>query len=225
MQEIKIVSARNVEISFQKMICPSGYSEIKCIMSEKNLFQFYTFAKREVIKAGYQQEIDVVEERRFEEQTADDFFFEYVWVVLNSGMKNKVALKIYENAKKIGMDAIKHKGKRDAIEQANVCRYIWFKKLQEMKSIDEQLIFLEMLPWIGPITKYHLARNLGIDVAKPDRHLQRIADHFKYFDVQKMCNTLSLQTNERIGTIDLVLWRFATINPPWKAEGGKIPGW
>ena len=73
---------------------------------------------------------------------------------------------------------------------------------------------METLPWIGPITKYHLARNLGIDVAKPDRHLVRLAKRFGYNEstgVQQMCEELAERTRDRIGVVDVVLWRYANL--------------
>lgn len=152
------------------------------------------------------------------------FLLEYVYVVLNSGMKNQVAEKIYRRFLEEGSKSIRHEGKRKAIVKAQLYYKTWFKELKH-GSVLEKLDYLETLPWIGPITKYHLARNLGIDVAKPDRHLQRIADHFKYNDVQKMCNTLSLMTGERVGVVDVVLWRFCNLFPPWKAEDSDILGW
>jgi hypothetical protein len=39
----------------------------------------------------------------------------------------------------------------------------------------ERLEYLGSLPWIGAITKYHAARNFGVDCVKPDIHLTRLA--------------------------------------------------
>jgi len=82
-----------------------------------------------------------------------------------------------------------------------------------MNNINEQLEYLKSLPWIGDITKYHLARNLGLDVAKPDRHLMRLAKIFKYDDVQKMCQDVAERSKDRIGTVDVVLWRYCNLVP------------
>lgn len=67
--------------------------------------------------------------------------------------------------------------------------------------------YLGTLPWIGKITKWHLARNMGIDVAKPDRHLVRLCEEFGFKDVQKMCGFISKRTGDRIGLVDVILWR------------------
>jgi hypothetical protein len=67
---------------------------------------------------------------------------------------------------------------------------------------------LEKFPYIGTVTKFHLAKNLGLDVAKPDRHLVRVANRFGYEDVQKMCRDIFDICGDKIAVADLVLWRF-----------------
>ncbi|MCL4328727.1 MAG: hypothetical protein M1410_04010 [Candidatus Thermoplasmatota archaeon] len=70
---------------------------------------------------------------------------------------------------------------------------------------------LREFPYIGPVTYYHLAKNIGIPVAKPDRHLSRLASRSGFRDVQEFCEFLSRKTGDRIQVIDIVLWRYATI--------------
>jgi hypothetical protein len=145
------------------------------------LIQFYRHARTTCIEKGYASEIDIVNGRHFGTSTAEDFLGQYVWVVLNSGMKNQVAERIYERFKlKRDLETIRHVGKRSAIKTALQNYQKWFNALL---YADNKLSFLETLPWIGPITKYHLARNLGLDVAKPDRHLVRLANRFGFKDV------------------------------------------
>jgi len=176
------------------------------------ILEFYNQAESEVIKNGYAKEITMVECRKFEDQTPRTLFFEFVYVVCNSGMRNQVAEKIYKNYVKNGISAINHPNKKKAIQQGERYYETWFETLKDQASDEERLEYLESLPHIGKITKYHLARNLGIDCAKPDRHLMRLADHFGYSDVQEMCKALSDVTGERIGTVDVVLWRYCNIN-------------
>lgn len=202
-----------------------------------NLLEFYNYAKQEVIKAGYLKEIELVEGRKFEYMNADKFFNEYAFVVLSSGISNKAAMSMFTELMETSkISSIKHEGKRKALEQADVNYTKWFDLLKTCGTVDKKLEYLETLPWIGPITKYHLARNLGIDVAKPDRHLIKIAHHFNYeyrkypgakiiIDVQMMCRHISEKTGDRIGTVDLILWRTAQNRPPWKTKTGEIPGW
>ena len=48
-------------------------------------------------------------------------------------------------------------------------------------------------------------------VAKPDRHLTRIANRAGYTEVQKFCIEISRLSGDSIPVVDIVLWRFATI--------------
>ena len=71
---------------------------------------------------------------------------------------------------------------------------------------DDLIAFCETLPWIGPITKFHLAKNLGSNVAKPDVHMLRLAKR-SGTAAQELCERLSRETGYRAATIDLILWR------------------
>ena len=141
------------------------------------------------------------------------FFKEYSWVVINSGMKNSVAEKIFKNFwnnGSIDFSAINHPNKNKAMKK--VFKRLDFYFLHFTKS-KNKLMYLKSLPHIGDITKYHLARNLGLNYAKPDRHLVRISNLFNYTNVQEFCKKLSILTDDPIGLVDLVLWRFATLYP------------
>lgn len=176
------------------------------------LLSFYKEAKEYCIRMGYQREIDIVDNRVFVDQTSDDLFREYVFVVCNSGMKNQVAQGIFNAYMEQGVSAINHPGKHNAIERAESEYKQWFEQLHHSAC---KVTYLGSLPFIGNITKYHLARNLGIDVAKPDRHLSRLAVIFRYDDVQKMCKFISDKTGDRIGTVDVVLWRYCVLVPSY----------
>lgn len=174
------------------------------------LGRFYTTAKKYCIDNGFAQEIEFVTNNirhGFEQQTSEHFLLQYMYVVINSGMKNQIAEDIYKRALINGLTSIGHPGKRKAIKLAFWGHKQWFDQLKKLNTVKKKLDFLEGLPWIGKITKYHLARNIGIDVAKPDRHLVRIANRFDYNDIQKMCKDISEETGDRIGVVDVVLWR------------------
>ena len=166
----------------------------------------------EVVDNGYQKEIDWQENLK-PCGDADTFLQEYIWVVLNSGMKNQVARKIYERIKKALATVqpinrvFKHKGKAAAILNMSLVADDIFKMYQDA---EDKLVFLETLSFIGKTTKYHLAKNLGLDVCKPDRHLVRIAERFNT-DCFKLCKKLSEETGLRIATVDVVLWRAANL--------------
>jgi len=44
-----------------------------------------------------------------------------------------------------------------------------------VRVLDEPHAFLMSLPYVGAVTWRHLAKNLGLPVAKADRHLVRLA--------------------------------------------------
>lgn len=168
--------------------------------------------KQKVVDAGYGDEI-AWQEGVSLCHTADDFFREYMWVVLSAGMKNQIARlienRIYEAIDK-GLPistAFRHKGKVAAIEYVKQHRHqVFARYLASTNSLE----FFATLPWIGHITKYHLAKNLGLDVVKPDRHLVRIASTYG-IEPGQMCQQLAEQTGCRIGTVDIVIWRAANL--------------
>lgn len=163
-------------------------------------------------KAGYQSEVDW-SENLTPCDSAEKFISEYIWVILNSGMKNQVARLIFDRIRKAiatGQpisSVFKHKGKVDAILNMSLVADEIFEMYQ---NHSDKLKFLEGLNYIGKITKYHLAKNLGIDICKPDRHLVRIADYYKTTP-QALCEKLSKETGMKIATVDVILWRAANL--------------
>lgn len=176
---------------------------------EKDL---YLELKQKIIDAGYAEDIRWA--RNIQPcSNYTDFFCEYMWVVVNSGMKNTVARiierRIYDAwSKGQTADAVfGHKGKADAIEHVRMNSARLFK---EYGDAEDKLAYLETLPWIGEITKFHLAKNLGIDCAKPDRHLTRIAAS-RNTDAFTLCKNLAAKTGDSLSTVDTVLWRAASL--------------
>jgi hypothetical protein len=170
-------------------------------------FAHYQRAYNRVVTAGYQNEINWCRDMTsFDACTPENFFNEYVWCVLNAGMKEQVARKIYDRFMTMGdLTTIGHLGKRAAIARGIVEHGCWFRILQ---GSNDKIEYLQTLPWIGPITKYHLARNIGIDCVKPDRHLVRLAQYYGFDSPLKMCEEIQrFVPYERLGTIDVVLWR------------------
>ena len=167
---------------------------------------FFRIAEQ-YVKSNCNDELLRTEQRKFEDQSASSFLDQYTYVVFNSGMKNQVAKKILQRFIESGSDpnAINHLAKKEAIKQLHLKYKEWF---QGLRDANDKFEYLESLPMMGPITKYHLARNMGIDCAKPDRHLQRLADRFGYSNVQTMCREIANESGYRIGTVDLILWRY-----------------
>ena len=144
---------------------------------------------------------------------ADEFAQEIIFVICNSGMNHVVARRIYDKvmgALRTGARcflAFKHQGKAFAIEDIWRERRVLFAAY---KATDDKLGFIAMLPWIGGVTKYHVAKNFGLQYAKPDVHLTRLA---KTFDTtpQAMCELMAKRSGYKVATIDTLLWRAAAI--------------
>lgn len=79
-----------------------------------------------------------------------------------------------------------------------------FKKRLKSEGIN----MLEELPGIGPITKFHLAKNIGlVDEAKPDVWLVRAADACSS-TVQELVAFLSDKYEMSRHAVDVILWRY-----------------
>lgn len=141
------------------------------------------------------------------------FWTEYTFVICNSGMKNTIAvvifnkiMKAYENGQKAS-DVFGHKGKAKAIDDCWIKREEYFSGWKKVRS---NIDYFETLPWIGKITKYHLAKNLGVDVCKPDRHLVRIAKKYN-LSPHELCFKLANKTGDKMSLVDLILWKAGSL--------------
>lgn len=137
------------------------------------------------------------------------FAREAIYVIVNSGMKVTVANPIYWrcvralNKGDSAAAVFRHPGKVYAID------HIWRNRrplFDAYMAAHDKLAFCLSLPWCGRVTQYHLAKNLGEDVVKPDVHLVRLAKYHGC-DPFELCGTLALHSGYRIGTVDTILWR------------------
>ncbi len=192
----------------------------------------YLYAKKDVVQAGYGPEIAWQESLSLSTITESAFLSECAWVILNAGMKASVirglwgeigtAFRNWSSASNIvrqrqacvneALVHFNHPGKIGAI--ADIAEAVQSEGFEHViRSIMRGgLEFLRTLPYIGPVTSYHLAKNLGMDVAKPDRHLVRITNATGYSDPGELCHVIASSTGDRIAVVDLVLWRYATLH-------------
>lgn len=149
---------------------------------------------------------------------AESFAWEYIWVVVNSGMKHTVAelimgrIRSAIEAGKPVREAFRHPGKAAAIQamwDGRDARFAEFLKVREGTD-EEVLAWCRGLAWIGKITCYHLFKNLGGDVAKPDLWLVRVAAASSE-TVDGLCGRLAAATGDRKATVDLMIWRACAI--------------
>lgn len=145
-------------------------------------------------------------------QNDEQFALEAIYVICNSGMRFTVARIIYDkvvaaiNDGRSASTVFKHKGKARAIDRIWRRRKTLFTGFLVQDTDEERLDYLRDLPWIGGITCYHLAKNFGAQVAKPDVHLQRLADR-EGVSAQTLCERLARETGHKVSAIDTVLWR------------------
>lgn len=197
------------------------------------LVDAYLTAKEYVILNGFAAEIDWQENLRFGHIDEAGFLREAAWVVLSSGMRESVvrskfallseAFRQWKSASEIirhratceaaALVVFAHRPKIMAIcEIAKRVGSSGFDKLRELIRLGG-VDYLESFPFIGPVTRYHLAKNIGLDVVKPDRHLVRVAHASGFGSPADMCEVISAETGDRLSVVDLVIWRFATLEP------------
>ena len=165
-----------------------------------------------------------------------EFAEEIIYVILASGFKQKTAKKyfylIIDYLKKSKpptlenlLQIFNNKNKMKAVLKIWENKKKYCKEFYVKKPLQKQLNFLQTLPHIGNITKFHIARNLGLNFVKYDIWIQRLGvclfgcendvckiDNSKLSPyIQQICdkmfNELSLSLNEKEGYIDVVLWK------------------
>jgi len=207
----------------------------KMLADRLKIVDRYLCAKEIVIKKGFAKEIDWQNEIQLSKINEAYFLKEAAWVVLSSGMReyvirkkfpdissafyfwqsSKLIVKNREKCKKHALEVFCHQKKINAIVE--IAEIILKNGFNSIKSYIQKsgVEFIQTMPFMGPATSYHLAKNIGLDVVKPDRHLLRVADSTGFNNPHALCETISEVVGDRISVIDLVIWRFATLNPKY----------
>jgi hypothetical protein len=207
------------------------------------LAKAYFVAKKFVIYKGFADEIDSSDENNFDKITEKQFLKEAAWVILSSGMSYSVISKKFDlisdvmmqwevnminsdslECKNNALKIINHPGKINAIILiSNELSKEGFDHIKKC-ILSDGIEFLKKFPFIGPATSYHLAKNIGFNVSKPDRHLIRISKATGFSSPAELCNALSNLISEKISTIDLVLWRYATLDKNYLNKIDNLTG-
>lgn len=165
------------------------------------------------------------------------FLSEYCWVVYASGFKASTVESIFPELQAafrnfVLADLAKMRSIRSVLLHFNSPRkassflegsklianegFSTFKKRLKINGVDT----LEQLPGIGPITKFHLAKNIGLaDEAKPDIWLVRAADACSS-TVEELVAFLSKKYGMSRHTVDVILWRYGADKKGLHYEGG-----
>jgi len=192
----------------------------------------YLLAKLAVVEAGFEHELAWQEQRCVDDVDERFFLREAAWVVLSSGMRESVVRRIFpavegsfgqwrsaawivahrKECTGQAQRAFQHARKLEAIVE--IARTVACRGLDAVLSdLREQgPDALLGLPYMGPATSRHLAKNLGIDTAKPDRHLVRVAEATGYDSPASLCKFIARMVGDAIAVVDLVIWRFATLS-------------
>ncbi len=211
--------------------------------------EYFKFAHDFTTK-NYNNELNHILSTKFEEVDADKFFKEVLWVIHTSGFSAKAVSKFYPKLLKSYTDLSENEigeslperiskldKKKVITEISKIVNnpekisavYEVSKKIEKegwgtfKSQIKPDLSFLQSLPYIGKITKYHLARNIGfLGVVKPDLHLERLASVWGFNDSLQMCNHIKSDFPEiELGIIDLCLWYSASTFGTLKAKKDK----
>jgi len=196
-----------------------------------DLKRTYNRIKTYVVESGFKNEIEWQENIDFEQIRESDFLRESAWVILCTGMNVNVIRKYFrdislcfynwESSKKIvemkkyciesASLYFRNYRKIYAIAQvSDIMALTGFKKIKQLLE-HSPIETLQQFPFIGPITAFHLAKNLGLPFAKADRHLSRITKALGYNNVQELCDYISEKTGDTVQVVDIVLWRYATL--------------
>lgn len=201
------------------------------------LGEAYLDARTAVLDAGFGHEIDWQDSRKIAAITESVFLREAAWVVLSTGMAERVVRQLFDSFSDAflhwhsaddivsnrdrcianALDVFGHRGKVNAI--FSIAEMIHQVKFQIFRGLLERCGFeiLMEMSYFGPASSLHLAKNLGIDVVKPDRHLLRAASAAGAASPVELCQAISDLTGDRLSTVDLVFWRFG-------AMGGDYAG-
>ncbi len=197
----------------------------------KRIADGYMTAKEAVIDEGFAPEIDWQDEIRLSRVTESDFLREAAWVVLSSGIRESVVRQRFPAissafycwrsahliAGNLGVCTVRafaefrHRAKIGAI--ARIAELVNAHGFTSIKACveSEGIAYIRQLPFMGPATAYHFAKNIGLDVVKPDRHLLRVTAAAGYEHPADLCKDISASVGDRVSVIDLVIWRFATL--------------
>lgn len=195
----------------------------------------YLNAKETVLQRGFAAEIDWQTTASIDLITEEDFLRESSWVILSAGMRETVVRKCFPGITRAflnwaGSEPICRN--RAACKDAAISVFAHPKKISSIIGVAAKVLsrgfeqiksdikiggaeVLQEFDYIGPVTCYHLAKNLGLDVVKPDRHLVRLASATKSSSPHDLCSSLSDATGDRLAVVDLVLWRYATLEPEY----------
>jgi hypothetical protein len=201
--------------------------------NQSSAARLFTAACEYMSAAGLEGEITWQRNVQLQQFSESDLLREGAWVILCSGFREATVRRIFdhlslcffdwESASKIAANSaiclsaaragFRNKQKLNAIVRlAELVILGGFEKMKE-QILANPIAELQAIPFIGPTTAWHLAKNLGLDSAKPDRHLVRAAAALGFGSPSALCESVSQMFNEQVKVVDLILWRYLSDNP------------
>lgn len=198
-------------------------------LTADTLARQYLVAKRAVIDAGYATEVGWQAAVSSLRVTARSFVEQATWVVMSAGLAEAVVRQRFplmsnalfdfdlsritadRSCRDAALSVFGHERKVDAI----LAIAAWAHETGDdavraaVETANEAPLM--QLPFIGPATVRHLLKNLGVPVAKPDRHLIRFASRCGW-PVDELCETIATRLSEPIAVVDIVLWRWSALH-------------
>ena len=199
----------------------------------RGAMEVFARAREYVGRVGLQAEVEWQRSVELESFTESDLLREAAWVILCSGFREQVVRRVFdhvslcycdwESASAIvdagpacriaAMASFRNEAKLNAILKiAHQVHDVGFETVKRAIGSDP-IKELSRFPHIGPVTVWHLAKNLGLDVAKPDRHLVRLSNHLGFNSATHFCTAVSELVGEQAKVIDLIIWRYLADNP------------
>jgi hypothetical protein len=195
----------------------------------------YVKAKLKVLAAGYAPEITWQKTLEIQDLTEVRLLRECAWVILSSGMRESVIRKKFpdishsffewasaqeivlhrDHCIRTALPFFWHQRKIEAIAQS--AQIIYSKGFEVLRDeiAHDPIGTLRQFPYLGPATSFHLAKNIGLPFAKPDRHLCRLAALSGYQRPSDLCSAIAEYIGDPVAVVDIVLWRFAVLHPDY----------
>lgn len=187
------------------------------------------FRKAKIAAEALGHAADFYPNRNDTDFSESDLLRESAWVILCSGFRERVVRRVFGNlsicfcnwvsakcifdkrdiCRETALDVFRNERKINGIiGLAEKIHFDGFEKIRSQITLDP-ILTLRDFKYIGPVTAFHLAKNLGFQVAKPDRHLQMITEYSGFSDVHELCAKIASITDEPVAVVDGVLWRLA----------------
>jgi hypothetical protein len=188
--------------------------------------------------APTRSELQWQRDNRLEAFDESDLLRESAWVILCSGFRERTVRSVFDH---ISLSFCDWESSEAIVGSGQWCirsaavRFRNMRKLRAILDVSELVAstgFAELkrricrhpietlltLPHIGPVTVWHLAKNLGLNTAKPDRHMVRLTEKLDFCCADHLCTVLGERFGEAPKVVDLVLWRYLADNQAIRSE-------